>query len=102
MKKGGGHEAEPSSPTCNQLKINSTKLQLLRTLQDRALYKHLTKSSPDKKKNMGKKAWELLVFLFISLVILKVITSTLFCAPCMLWLCRTDKQTNPSSPLPAA
>lgn len=55
VKKGGGHEAEPSSPTCNQLKINSTKLQLLRTLQDRALYKHLTKSSPDKKKN-GKES----------------------------------------------
>ena len=43
---------------------------------------------------MGKNILELLVFLFISLVILKVINSNLVSTPCMLWLCRTDsKQT---------
>lgn len=41
---------------------------------------------------MGKKILELLVFLFISLVILKVINSNLFSTPCVLWLRRTDSK----------
>lgn len=60
MKKRGGEEAQPNSPTSNQLKSNSTTLQLFRDENIiehyRALYENLTESGLDKEQIQERKS----------------------------------------------